>query len=67
MPHKFGANALNVMLMLKKTDGGGNYNFFFLNHVLHKTERTSGESTGRTPSIFLYNLSHNKVRSLSPC
>jgi hypothetical protein len=41
--------------MPKKTGGGGHYNFiFFLNHVLRKTERTQGESTGRTPSIFLY-------------
>jgi hypothetical protein len=27
--------------------------YFFLNHILRKTERTPGESTGRTPSIFL--------------
>jgi hypothetical protein len=28
--------------------------YFFLNHVLHRTERTPGEPTGRTPSIFLF-------------
>jgi hypothetical protein len=29
MPHKFGANASNLVLMPKKTGGGGHYNFFF--------------------------------------
>jgi hypothetical protein len=54
MPHKFGVNASNFVLMSKKTGGGGHYNFFFLlNHVLCKTGRTPGEPTGRTPSIFL--------------
>jgi hypothetical protein len=54
IPHKFGANASNLVLMPKKTGSGGHYNFiFFLNHVLHKTERTLGEPTRRTPSIFL--------------
>jgi hypothetical protein len=53
MPHKFGVNASNLVLMSKKTGGGGHYNFiFFLNHVLPKTRRTPGKLTGRTPSIF---------------
>jgi hypothetical protein len=39
--------------MPKKIGGGGHYNFiFFLNHILHKIERTPGEHTERTPSIF---------------
>jgi hypothetical protein len=29
MPHKFVANASNLVLMPKKTDGGGKYNFIF--------------------------------------
>jgi hypothetical protein len=29
MPHKFGISALNLVLMPKKTDGGGHYNFIF--------------------------------------
>jgi hypothetical protein len=54
MSHKFDANASNLVLMPKKTSGGGYYNFiFFLNHVLCKIGRTLGEPTGRTPSIFL--------------
>jgi hypothetical protein len=52
MTHKFGVNASNLVLMPKKTDGGDHYNFFFLNHVLRKTGRMSGELTGKTPSIF---------------
>jgi hypothetical protein len=53
MHHKFGVNASNLVLMPKKISGGGYYNFFFfLNYVLCKTGRTSGEPTGRTPSIF---------------
>jgi hypothetical protein len=53
MPHKFDANVSNLVLMPKKTGGGGHYNFiFFLNHVLHKTERMLGELTGRTLNIF---------------
>jgi hypothetical protein len=53
MPLKFGANTSILVLMLKKTGGGGHYNFiFFLNHILCKTGRTPGEPTGRTPSIF---------------
>jgi hypothetical protein len=44
MPYKFGANVSNLVLMPKKTGGGGHYNFiFFLNHVIPKTGRTSGE------------------------
>jgi hypothetical protein len=42
MPHKFGANASNLVLMPTKTGGKGHYNFiFFLNNVLRKTGRTS--------------------------
>jgi hypothetical protein len=63
IPHKFGANASNLVLMHKKTDGGCHYNFFFffffLNHVLHKTVRTPGKPTGRTPSIFQNKLGGN--------
>jgi hypothetical protein len=29
MSHKFGANALNLVLMPKKIDGGGYYDFIF--------------------------------------
>jgi hypothetical protein len=29
MPHKFGVNASNLMLMPKKTGDGGYYNFIF--------------------------------------
>jgi hypothetical protein len=29
MPHKFGANASNLVLMPKKIGGGGHYNFIF--------------------------------------
>jgi hypothetical protein len=29
MPHKFGANASNLVLMSKKTGGKGHYNFIF--------------------------------------
>jgi hypothetical protein len=29
MTHKFGANASNLMLIPKKTGGGGHYNFIF--------------------------------------
>jgi hypothetical protein len=29
MPHKFGANASNLVLMPKKTGGKGHYNFIF--------------------------------------
>jgi hypothetical protein len=29
MPHKFGVNASNLVLMPKKTGGGGHYNFIF--------------------------------------
>jgi hypothetical protein len=55
MPHKFGANVSNLVLMPKKTGGRDHYNFiFFLNHVLTKTRRTPGEPTGRTPSIFVH-------------
>jgi hypothetical protein len=55
MPHKFGANASNLMLMPKKTVWRPlQFFFFFFNHVLCKTGRTSGEPTGRTPSIFLF-------------
>jgi hypothetical protein len=55
MPHKFGANASNLVLMPKKTSNEGHYNFiFFLNYVLHKTERTLEELTRRTPIIFLF-------------
>jgi hypothetical protein len=32
---------------------------FFLNHVLRKTERTSGELKGRTSSIFLSIIAYN--------
>jgi hypothetical protein len=54
MPHKFGANISNLVLMPKKMGGGGHYNFiFFFNHVLCKIEKTPGEPTERTPSIFL--------------
>jgi hypothetical protein len=57
MPHKFGANASNLVLIPNKTGGGGHYNFiFFLNHILPKTRRTPGEPTGRTPNIFLIYL-----------
>ena len=45
------------MLMLKKTDSGDHYIFFFfLNHVLYKAERTLGKPTGRTLKIFLFKL-----------
>jgi hypothetical protein len=52
MPHKFGVNASNLVLMPKKIGGGGTTIFFFLNHVLRKTGRMQGEPTGRTPNIF---------------
>jgi hypothetical protein len=29
MPHKFGVNVSNLVLMPKKTGGGGHYNFIF--------------------------------------
>jgi hypothetical protein len=29
MPHKFGANASNLVLIPKKMDGRGHYNFIF--------------------------------------
>jgi hypothetical protein len=29
MPHKFDANASNLVLIPKKTSGGGHYNFIF--------------------------------------
>jgi hypothetical protein len=53
MSHKFGTNALNLVLMPKKIVVEA---YFFLNHVLRKTRRTLGEPTGRTPSIFLFIL-----------
>jgi hypothetical protein len=40
------------VLMPKKTDGKGYYNFFFLNHVLHKIGRTPEEPMRRTHNIF---------------
>jgi hypothetical protein len=53
MPYKFDANTSNLMLILKKTCGGGHYNFiFFLNHVLPKTRKMPGEPTGKISSIF---------------
>jgi hypothetical protein len=56
MPHKFGVNVSNLVLMPKKTGGGSHYNFFFfLNHVLCKTGRTSEEPMGKTLSIFPLN------------
>jgi hypothetical protein len=55
MPHKFGANTSNWVLMPKKNQWWRPLQFyFFLNHVLRKTGRTSEEPTGRTLSIFLY-------------
>jgi hypothetical protein len=46
MSHKFDVNASNLVLMPKKTGGGGHYNFiFFLYHVLRKTGKTPGEPT----------------------
>jgi hypothetical protein len=63
MPHKFGVNTSNLVLIPKKTGGGGHYNFiFFLNNVLRNTRRTLREPTKRTPSIFLkYDLRKNKI------
>jgi hypothetical protein len=52
MPHKFGVNASNVVLIPKKISGGGHYNFFLVNYVLCKTERTPEEPTERTLNIF---------------
>jgi hypothetical protein len=39
--------------MPKKTSSKGDYNFFFLNHVLLNTEKTSKKNIiKRTPNIF---------------
>jgi hypothetical protein len=55
IPHKFDVNVSNLVLMPKKSMVEvTTILFFFLNHVLRKTERTSGEPTGRTHNIFLY-------------
>jgi hypothetical protein len=40
MHHKFGVNASNLVLMPKKLVVEAITIFFFLNHVLRKTERT---------------------------
>jgi hypothetical protein len=57
MPHKFGVNASILMLMPKKqVVNATSILFFFLNHVLHKTVRTSEEPMGRTPNIFLLKM-----------
>jgi hypothetical protein len=45
IPYKFGANASNLVLMLKKIGGKGHYNFiFFINYILRKIERTQKKS-----------------------
>jgi hypothetical protein len=56
MPHKFGVNTSNLVLISKKIGGGGYYNFFFLkNYVLCKTKKTLEKPTKRTPIIFHLN------------
>jgi hypothetical protein len=68
MPHKFGANASNLVLMPKKTGGGGHYNFiFFLNYVLRKIGRTPGEPMEKplTFSIYIYIYIYMRI-SFSP-
>jgi hypothetical protein len=50
---KFGANASISVLMSKKMVMEATTIFFFLNHFLRKTKKTSGNTMGRTPSIFL--------------
>jgi hypothetical protein len=54
MPHTFGANASNLVLMPKKNRWWRSLQFyFFLNHVLCKTRRTQENLRGE-PLAFSY-------------